>query len=320
VPSAAPLARVIRSGLEESVHLGHVAVCDANGRLVAFAGDPDRITFARSCMKPLQAAVSLGAIDRSLTDRQIAIMCASHDGEPVHLRAVRSVLRVGGLDPTSLRTPPGRPLSGSAASRVRHPSSLHHDCSGKHAGMLAASAIRGWELETYRRPTHPIQRRVLAAVRTITDVDPTIGVDGCGVPVHGMPLRAIATLYARLPDERVPLTTRAIAAMRAEPQLVGGETRDDTAIMRATDDIVAKEGAEALYCAVSLDAGLGIAVKVADGGYRAAGVGLVAVLHALGLLSRGARGALRGYAQPVVHGGGRPVGRVEPAVRLRTRR
>ena len=107
--SAEPLVRVVRSGLEESVHLGHVAVCDASGRLVASLGDPERLTFVRSCMKPVQASVSLTAIDRRIPDRLVAIMCASHNGEPVHIRAVRDVLRRGGLTEDDLRTPPARP-------------------------------------------------------------------------------------------------------------------------------------------------------------------------------------------------------------------
>jgi L-asparaginase II len=323
MPASAPLVRVTRSGLEESVHLGHVAVCDVNGRLVAWAGDPDRPVFVRSCTKPVQAAVSLAAIDRRMTDAQIAIMCASHNGEPVHLRAVRSVLRAGGLDAGALRTPADRPLDAAAAAGVRTPAPLYHNCSGKHAGMLLASARRGWPLATYRSRGHPLQRRVLTAVRALSGLDPVIGIDGCGVPVHGMPLRAVATMYARVGaarggglDEELE---RAAGAMRAEPYLVGGRKRDDTAVMEAAAGVVMKEGAEALDCAALVEAGLGVAVKVADGGYRAAGPATIAVLDQLGALPPAARRALRAVAAPPVRGGGRPVGRTEPVVRLRTR-
>jgi L-asparaginase II len=327
MPSAEPLVRVVRSGVEESVHLGHVAVCDASGRLLAWTGDPDREVFVRSCTKPVQAAVSLASIELGYTmsERLIAIMCASHNGEPVHVRAVRAVLRRGEVGEDELRTPPARPSDAASAVGVREPRAVFHNCSGKHAGMLLACASRGWARPTYRSRGHPLQRRVLSAVKDLSgEPDVRIGVDGCGVPVHAVPLRAIATMYARLadPGRQGPLAEpvgRAVSAMRAEPYLVGGRGRVDTAIMQATPDVVAKEGAEALDCAVSLDAGIGIAVKVADGGYRAAGPALIDVLAHLGLLEPAARRALRAFASPTVLGGGRPAGRIEPVVRLRRR-
>jgi L-asparaginase II len=322
--SAAPLVRVVRSGLEESLHLGHVAVCDASGRLLASAGDPGRAIFVRSCTKPVQGAVSLSAMGEAerLPEDLVAISCASHEGEPVHVRAVRRLLRRAGLTEEALRTPPARPGDPASAIRVRTPSPVYHNCSGKHAAMLAASARAGWALDTYRSPGHPLQRRVLAAVRMLSgERDVVVGVDGCGVPVHGLPLRAVATMYARLSDparqgDLAPWFERAIAGMRAHPYLVGGRGRDDTAIMQAAPGIVAKEGAEALDCAVVPGAGVGIAVKVADGGYRAAGPALVRVLDQLGLLDASARRALRSVAAPPVLGGGKPVGRLEAVVDL----
>ncbi|MGZ4150052.1 MAG: asparaginase [Actinomycetota bacterium] len=324
MPSAAPLVRVVRSGFEESVHLGHVAVCDAAGRLLASAGDPGRPVFVRSCTKPVQGAVSLQAMgeDEGLPEDLVAITCASHQGEPVHVRAVRRLLRRADLTPDALRTPAARPGDVASALRVRTPAPVYHNCSGKHAAMLLASARAGWALESYRSPRHPLQRRVLGAVRTLSGArDVAIGVDGCGVPVHGVPLRAVATMYARLSDparqgDLAPYVERALAGMRAHPYLVGGRGRDDTAIMEAADGIVVKEGAEALDCAVVPGAGIGIAVRVADGGYRAAGPALVRVLDLLGLLDPGARRALRTVAAPPVLGGGKPVGRLEAVVDL----
>ncbi len=322
---AAPLVRIVRNGLEESVHLGHVAVCDADGRLIAWSGDPGRLVYIRSCTKPVQAAVSLAAGGDPLPpERQIAVMCGSHNGESVHLNAVRALLRRGGLTEEALRTPPGRPLDAASAARVRRPAPVFHNCSGKHAGMLLGCVRSGWSTATYPRPSHPIQRRVLQVVRVLTGADPLVGVDGCGVPVHGVPLRAIATMYARLstPDragDLAPQVARAIAAMRAQPYLVGGRGRDDTAVMQATPDIVMKEGAEALDCAVSLDAELGVAVKVADGGYRAAGPAMIDVLELLGLIDASARRHLRPIAHPRVMGGARPQGMLEAVVELRRR-
>jgi L-asparaginase II len=325
-PRSAPLVRVVRSGLEESVHLGDVAVCDSAGRLIASAGDPNRLLFVRSCTKPIQAAVAVDAIGPELSDRLVAIMAASHNGEPVHLRAVRDVLRRGRLTEADLQTPPDRPLDGASARRVREPRPLYHNCSGKHAGMLLASTGEGWPTATYRRRSHPLQRRILRAVQLLSGSDDVeLGIDGCGVPVHGMRLRAIATMYARLSDPGgqgplAPAVDRVVTGMRAEPYLVGGRNRIDTEVMRAAPDVVAKEGAEALNCAVALGDGLGIAVKVADGGYRAAGPALIAVLDQLGLLGAGARRRLAKRASPPVLGGGRPVGRLEPVVRLRVPR
>jgi L-asparaginase II len=322
---AVPLVRVLRSGLEESVHHGHVVVCDARGRLLAWAGDPDAAFYARSCMKPVQAAVSFASMpSERLTDRLAAIACSSHNGEPTHVKAVRDLLRRGRLGTEALQTPPGLPIDRDSAAKAGGRSPLLHNCSGKHAAMLLACVRAGWPVETYRSKGHPLQRRVLAAVRLLSGEDPVVGVDGCGVPVHGLSLRSIATMYARLSDpssqgELAPHLGRALDAMRTQPYMVGGRERDDTALMQAVPGLVAKEGAEALDCAVDLGAGIGVAVKVADGGERAAGPALLAVLDQLGSIPRGARQALGPFAAPPVMGGGRPVGRLEAVVRLRSR-
>lgn len=319
---------VIRSGIAESAHLVHVAVCDAEGRLVARAGDPDRTVFARSCMKPLQASVSLAASGgERLSDRQIAVICASHNGEPVHLRTVKSVLARAGLSEKDLATPPGLPLDPEERQRVRGPRRVLHDCSGKHAGMLLACVRSGWPTETYRRRGHPLQRRILRAVLAASGAaEVQIGIDGCGVPVHAMPLHAMATLYARLAEpERLgqPLAehaARAAAAMRRQPYLVGGRDRLDSALMTHVEGVIAKEGAEALACCALLDEGLGIAVRVHDGGYRAVAPAVVRTLDELGVLDRSARASLSGFARPPVLGGGEPVGHIEAAFSLVGRR
>ena len=288
-----PLVRVVRSGLVESVHLGDVAVCDAEGRLVASVGDPDTVAFARSCMKPFQAAISLSAIDIDVPETEVAVMCSSHEGEPVHVRAVRSLLRRGGLTADALLTPSSLPSEMGSARRVLQPAPIFHGCSGNHAGILVASARAGWSVETYRSRGHPHHRRLLPLIRRLAGEEPVVGVDGCGIPVHGLPIRAIATMYARAATTDDDRLRRAIDAMRAHPYLVGGRDRDDTAIMQAAPGLVAKEGAEAIDCVASRAAGLGIAVKIADGGYRAAGPATVAILDQLGLLPRGSKGRLR---------------------------
>ena len=316
------LVRVVRSGLAESEHRVHVAVCDADGRLLAWAGDPSRRVFARSSMKPVQAAVSLSSMDDRADARHVAIMCASHNGEAVHVRAMRRVLRLGSLDPSALRNPPGWPLDAASMAGARRPSRERHNCSGKHAGMAVASLQAGWDVEGYRRRRHPLQRRVLRAVVAGTGhEDPVIGVDGCGVPVHGVPLAAMATLYARLarPErfgELAASVEAAVAAMRAHPYLVAGRNRIDTALMEAVDGVTSKVGAEALACATWLDPGLGFAVKVEDGGERAAGPVLIATLARLGAVPRAAVRALDRFAAPWVTGGGERVGALEVVLDL----
>jgi L-asparaginase II len=181
--------------------------------------------------------------------------------------------------------------------------------------MLGAARANGWDLETYRSPEHPLQTPVLAAVRSASGHDDvTIGVDGCGIPVHGMPLRALATIYARLASpghlgRLEPDARRAVDAMIREPYMVAGRNRVDTAIMRTVPDIVVKAGAEALICAALLERGLGIAVKIADGSSRAAAPALIRTLALLDVVGSDAMVTLEPFAAPAVLGGGRPVGR-----------
>ncbi len=314
---AVPLVRVVRGGITEAIHLGHVVVCDADGRLIASAGDPDRMVFARSCMKPLQAVVSLTAIGEELPDRETAIMCASHNAEPIHIGAVRALLERAGLDADALRNPPGWPLDAEAMAASQHQHRLLHNCSGKHAGMLLACVRAGWDLKTYLRSSHPLQRRVLRAAKQASGVDDlAIGVDGCGVPVHGMPLRSMATLFARLTEpERLgglaPAADRATKAMLADPYLVGGRHRVDTDVMRVTGSVVAKSGAEGLECAALLTNGLGVAVKVEDGSGRAAAPALIKVLREVDALSASQLRELSNHASPAVLGGAKRVGALE---------
>jgi L-asparaginase II len=320
-----PLARVVRSGFQESVHLGDVAVCDADGRVVAAAGDPQRALFSRSSMKPLQAAAGLAAMGpEELSATQVAVMCASHNGEPVHVETVHSLLERAGLRVDDLGCPPDYPLDQDEAVRAGRRRRDLHNCSGKHAGMLLACVRAGWDHRAYLDPGHPLQQRILAAVRTGTGIqDPRIGVDGCGAPVHGVTLAAMATLFARLarPERLEDLEAnarRAVEAMLAEPYLVAGRNRLGTALMQATGSVIEKGGAEGLSCAASLPAGLGVAVRVADGSHRATAPAMVAVLRRLDLIDEATVEALSSFARPPVLGGGRPVGEIEPLVDIHT--
>jgi L-asparaginase II len=317
-----PLAKVIRSGLEESVHAGDVVVVDSGGSIVAFAGDADRQVFARSCMKPLQATVSLSLAPFDFTDREIAVMSASHNAEPVHIEAVRSLLKRAGVVEESLLCPATRPWDDETLGANPDRRRINSDCSGKHGGMLAACLAQGWPLESYRDHKHPLQREVLAAVIAASgDEDVEVGVDGCGVPVHGMSLRAMATIYARLarPDalgQLRPHARRVVEAMRAEPYMVAGRNRPDTAVIRETSSVIAKGGAEGLMCAAVLDQGWGVAVKVRDGAFRATGPALIQVLRSAGLIDEDNLARLAPFAWPPVLGGGEPVGEITAGFEL----
>jgi L-asparaginase II len=242
-------------------------------------------------------------------------MCASHNAEPVHLEAVRSVLARGGVPEEALLCPAVRPWDDERLGDEPERRRINSDCSGKHAGMLSACVAQGWPIESYRDRDHPLQARIFEAVRTASgQASLHLGVDGCGVVVHGMPLSAMATIYARLArPERLgqlaPFARRAVEAMRAEPYLVAGRDRPDTALMEAVPGVIAKGGAEGLMCVALLDRGLGMALRIRDGGGgRASGPASIHALRALDVLTEEHLERLDPFARPPVLGGGAPVG------------
>lgn len=298
------------------MHAGDVAVVDAAGDVVASAGDHDRPVYARSSMKPLQAAVALSVAGLDLPDREVAVMSASHNAEAAHVGAVRSLLARAGVPEGALQCPSVRPWDEETARAHPEPLPVNSDCSGKHAGMLAACRAQGWPLETYREAGHPLQLAVERTVVSVTGLASVhVGVDGCGVPVHGLPLAGMASIYARLATPDLwgvlePHARRVGDAMRAEPYMVAGRGRVDTAVMAVAPHLVVKGGAEGLLCASVFGRDLGIAVKVHDGSARAAGPALIHVLRMLGLVDPEALLRLEPFVRPPVLGGGRPVGEV----------
>ena len=312
-----PLVNIVRSGFTESIHLGSVAVTDGDGNLVASVGDTDRIAFARSSMKPLQAVVSLGFISDELPEEEVAVMCASHNGEPVHVAAVASLLSRAGLNVSALRCPAAWPLDEESARASTEKRAELHNCSGKHAGMLLASVRAGFDTDAYFEPDHPLQQAVMGAVTQAAGQEPlAIGIDGCGVPVHALPLHAMATIFARLVGGELPKASVAVSAMRGSPYLVGGRDRVCTALMEAADVIV-KVGAEGLVCAGVPGKGLGVAIKIEDGNPRALDPAIIHALTLLGVV--GDDPALERFARPPVLGGGRPVGNLLPVFDLERR-
>jgi L-asparaginase II len=320
--SPIPLVRVVRSDLDESVHFGDVAVVDASGDIVAWAGDPDALLFARSSMKPLQATVSLSFAPFDFPPREIAVMCASHNAEPVHVEAVRALLDRAGIPESALQCPAVRPWDEETAASRPERATVNSDCSGKHAGMLAACVAQGWPMDSYRSPDHPLQQAVLRTVLLVTGLhEVRVGVDGCGVPVHGMRLRDMARIHARMGDppawgDAERHVRRATSAMLAEPYMVAGRNRVETAVMQTAEGVVVKGGAEGLMCAAVPERGIGVAVKVRDGSARASGPAIIKTLIHLGVLHDGAVHALSSFARPPVLGGGKPVGELVADFRL----
>jgi L-asparaginase II len=315
------LAEVERSGFVESRHLGAVAVAGPDGELLAAAGDPDLVVYPRSCSKPFQALAVRGlGVERELGLGQLALAgaCGSHDGEPDHVASVRKVLAAAGLGESELRCPPILPANRQARARVEGPAPVYHNCSGKHAYMLAGSVVGGWETARYTEPEHPLQAVVADTLSEFAGVPiEHVGVDGCGVPVHAMPLRGLATAYARLGTRAAggdEGPSALVAAVRRHPFMVAGSGQLDTVLLEATGGrVLAKVGAEAAYAAVDLDSGVGLALKVVDGAPRARGAALLAALRGLGWLDEGEWETVLPAATVEVHGGGRTVGAVRPA-------
>jgi L-asparaginase II len=312
------VAQVIRSGVVESWHRGAVVGLDRAGTAVVEAGAIRRPMFPRSASKPLQAVGLLraGLADLpALDEAMVALAAASHSGAQMHLDGVRDLLAAAGLSEQDLGNVADLP-SGDAERRAwrregRHKTRLAMNCSGKHAAMLATCVLRGWPLEGYLRPDHPVQVAVMDAVAELTgEAAGPLGVDGCGAPLKGVSVDGIARAFRRLVTAPAPSPeARVAAAMRAHPELVGGSGRDVTALMRLVPGMIAKDGAEGVYVA-ALEDGRAVALKVDDGAARARMPVLVDVLERLGV----AVPDLRTYARIPVYGGGQIVGEVRSAL------
>lgn len=308
---AAPVvAHVLRGGFVESVHHGVGVITDASGAVIHAVGDPGTPIFPRSSMKPIQAVALLRA-GAPLAGQALALACASHRGEPFHLAGVTASLAASGLTPDALLTTHDLPVDPDAAAAwIREGGeacSLTHNCSGKHAGMLAACRAAGWSIDDYLDPAHPVQRLIAAVITEFTGSEPVaVSVDGCGAPVHAVPLVGLARAFGRIAAASDGPEQRVADAMRAHPEYVSGTRGSATRLMRLAPGLIAKDGAEAVYAA-GLPDGRAVAVKVADGSERAAGVLLGSLLRRLDAVPEA---ALAGLAESPVLGHGRPVGAV----------
>lgn len=306
------LVEVERSGMVESRHHGHVAVVDDTGAVLRSAGDPELVVYPRSALKPLQAVAMLQA-GLDFTGAWLALSAASHSGEPFHAEAVAQMLAASDLDADALQCPPDLPYG--EAARNEHLAAgggkerILMNCSGKHAAMLRTCVLNGWSTDDYLRPDHPLQVHLRASVgeQVGSELEP-VSTDGCGAPLWGLPLAALARGFAALPATEQGQAVA--AAIQAHPEYSGGTDRDVTTLIRGVPGLVAKDGAEAVQAMMlsTPEANLGIVLKIEDGGQRARPVAAAGVLHALGVDAPVIAEQMR---VPVL-GGGEPVGAIRP--------
>jgi L-asparaginase II len=334
-----PFVGVYRGPRLESVHAVAACASDAFGNVLLALGSIDEPVFLRSSAKPFIAAagVRAGIVERfGFDDRELAVMSASHNGEEIHLAAVLSILKKIGARVEDLHcgahAPSYPPAAAALRARGAVPTALHNNCSGKHAGILALARVLNAPLAGYMEPGHPAQRAILALCERLSDdrfPADRLGIDGCGIPVYATSLRNAARSFARLaaladldPGDAAALA-RVRAAIVAEPDYVAGTGRFDTDVIRAGNGrIVAKGGAEAVHATALLDGGIGLVLKVVDGGSRAAAPAALALLRRLGALDAEQERVLAAHARSavanaagVIVGEIRPLGTVEGEAR-----
>jgi L-asparaginase II len=286
-PAHVPLVHLLRDGMVEGVHHGSVVALAPDGSTLFEAGDPDSPMYPRSTAKPLQA-VAMARLGLRLDAAGFAIASASHSGEARHLQAAAAVLAGHGISPDDLRNPedyPFDPVERDAwVADGRKPSRLAHNCSGKHAAMLATCRENGWSADGYLDPGHSLQRAIRATIEELTGQPVSrVAVDGCGAPLFALSLRGLAKAASRIATA-TPGTPDFLVAqgIRQYPELVGGSRRDVTAVMRAVPGLIAKDGFEAVQLAALPD-GTAVALKIADGGDRARPPVLAAALALCGV-------------------------------------
>jgi L-asparaginase II len=331
--SLVPLVETSRGGTRENVHFGALAVADTRGHVRAHAGDAHWLTFTRSTLKPLQALpfVNGGGVRHfGLTSANLALLCASHNGEAKHVEQVEQILGKAGVGYQRLQCgchvpmfaelgayPP--PAPGSYDER-------HHNCSGKHSGFLAWCVQHGQPMDSYLDPAHPLQRAIRETVAHAVGLQEhqmPMGIDGCSAPNYAMPLAHLATGFARLAaGERDPRFGESFVqladAMTAHPELVSGTGRNDAAFMRAgRGDWVTKVGADGVQVVASRSRGEALALKIADGNKLALYAATVEALEQLGWLDDAQREALRPWRHETIASiKGAPVGARQPVFRL----
>ncbi|MBY7144332.1 asparaginase [Virgibacillus sp. NKC19-3] len=330
--------QVYRGNYVESAHDVHIAVVSGKGDLLAYYGEPDRLTFARSSMKPFQALpiVESGAMDTyHLTEQELALFCASHSGEPVHRNTVAQVLQKINLEEGHLQCGTHIPTDIDSYNQLIKDggalSPYYSNCSGKHTGMLAGCVNQKMDVDTYRELAHPYQQQIIDVIAAVSNFDRekiVTAVDGCGVPVHRVPLQNIALAFSRLayssnwktatPERRNSLE-RIRDAMGAHPEMVAGTNRFDTDFMKTYGGrIVAKGGAEGVHCFGDKETGIGVAVKIDDGNGRGASVASMEVLKQLKIGDSSLWDQLDSYYHaPVLNARQEKIGEIRPEFKLK---
>ncbi|MGP8303834.1 asparaginase [Streptomyces inhibens] len=308
-PAHVPVAHVVRGGIVEGVHHGSVVVLAADGSVEFRTGDIEAAFYPRSALKPVQAVGLLRAGLPPLDDESLALVAASHSGEERHLATARRILAVSGLTEDDLRNVPDLPYGTAERDawigRGLGPTRLAQNCSGKHAAMLLTARVRGWSLDDYLDPGHPLQEEIAAAVEDLTGQGIAhVTVDGCGAPLFAVSLHGLTRAAARL-AKAAPGTDegRVAHAMREHPELVSGSGRDVARLVRAVPGLLAKDGFEGVQIAALPD-GRAVGVKIADGADRARMPVTAAALAHCGIDPD----VLAAFATTPVIGGGTTVG------------
>jgi len=309
---AVKLVEVTRGKVTESLSRGDIAVTDGEGRILYYAGDPYKYTYMRSSAKPIQAihvCLSGAAEHYGFSDQEIAVMCASHYGEPIHRQTVKSILDKIGLTPNNLLGGTVTSLNTSYALQLAREgvelNPLFSDCSGKHAGMLAVCQYTGHPVDQYISPDHPLQQDIIQLIAEVCryKVDQiAIGIDGCSVPVHALPLAHMAQGYARITTpgflsiEQQKAAGTIFRAMNQHPEMVAGTNGFCTELIRHTHGkLIGKIGAEGVYCIGIKNKNVGIAVKMEDGSMNRLPPVVMEVLGRLGLLTQQESQALESF-------------------------
>jgi len=320
-----PFTEIWRGPFLESVHSGHAVIYDDSGQLVEAWGDPDAVILPRSSSKMIQALplITSGAADKAgLTTEQLALACASHQGAAIHTDRVGKWLDTLGLDDSAFRCGPQEPDDIPARNALiraeESPCQIHNNCSGKHAGFLTLNQHLGGGAD-YVDPSHPVQKACLDAFEEVTgETSPGYGIDGCSAPNYACTLTGMARAmarYAAAPEGSAE--ARLHQAMRLHPDLVAGETRACTELMRAMDGKVAlKTGAEGFFIAILPDRKLGIALKAACGTTRAAECAIATLLVRLGALDANHPATLKRTNAPILNRRNIVTGEIKPAAAL----
>lgn len=330
------LIEVLRGTVVESIHRGNIAVVNYDGTVLSHCGDMDYLSYMRSASKPVQAIAVLeyGVAEKYGLDlSEIAILMSSHSGEKIHIDVLNRMLQKIGIDIGTLQCGTHEPLGIDAAKELLFKgltsNSFHCNCSGKHIGQIAATKVKGFPLEDYSKQDGGIQteiKQIIVAFSGIEESQIKIGVDGCGLPVYGMPLRNMALAYANLCNENfmngkyIKSQNYVISAMTVHPEMIGGKGRFDTELMSHFGDrLIGKFGDEGVYCVGLIGKGIGIALKIEDGHTRAVGPAILEALRQLEVIKSEEMAPMKDLLNPPIKNHrGEIVGEIRASFQLKS--